>query len=830
MYALSTFAACLFIWVGILLPSGAQPTETPPATVTTSTAPAAPSAELDQSFNLLTANNTPDARKLGARLLLESGDEAALGKLVGVLSANPPDLAAQLAVCAAIAEVEKPSPQIVEPLISLLGNPRPDTLEGVTRAIRKFDSSIVVAKLRPIAIEPANPRPKRIGAIRALGALGEDVQALGVLAALLEDPNPAVRHAALMAFGEATGVSATDAAEALTWWRRTSSKTGEGWYRAIIESRAQQVSRLIRERTDLVRRLVSAYRDAYLATSESDRPRLIQSLLADELASVRILGLDLINDLITDRKEVSPEARARIAELTIDADARLRLKATRIVGDLRLSSASTQLIEAMQREIDDEVRAAQATTLGRLDDLAAQAPLMDRLDDDSPVVVGEAAGALGVLLRRGGNRDPLTTQAAIDKLQVRYGKLGPQDDELRERFIQAMANIGAASFRKVLESEIADNRSVRVRSAAISSLATCEDAGAADAIRPLTQASSPDIRMAAVSALGICGSDERDLEALRGRLDNDRESDAAIRMEAWESYLLIARRLPAETQIRISDRMDLPDDPSSQRHRLDLLKALRTDEAQFDALAQNLKIDVLERMADAQVELKEFTSASASLEQAMRLLGGKQKERYAALALRSLSALFQGREDAAAVARLGELFDGQQINGELEDTRGAADGIIAELKARLASASDGASYEAALGLINLLGGFAHKAGDTFARELQSIRDALWAKRDRSVDDLLAVIARDPEAEAKLFHLGKQAVLPRIYDRLVRANPDDEAATDVEVRLVQLAKRFVPSWPGVEDGGTAGDREQALNRLKEAIETQTTAPRPIENPS
>lgn len=789
----------------------------PPADATPSTAPSNATTDLDQGFNLLTANNTPEARKLGARLLLESGDDAAIARLMGVLSANPPDLAAQLALCAAIADAEKPSPKLVEPLIAMLGNLRPDTIEAVTRAIRRFDSGIVVERLRPIAIDASLPRPRRIGAIRALGVLGEDVKALGVLAGLLEDPNPAIQHAALMAFGEATGVSARDANEALAWWRQTSSKTGDRWYRALIESRAQQVSRLIRERTDLTRRLVNAYRDAYLATVEADRPRLILGLLNDELASVRMLGLDLVNDLITDRKEISSDARTRIIELTIDADPRVRLKATRIVGDLRLSSAVAKLIEAMQREIDDEVRAAQAAALGRLEDPVALGPLVDRLDGDSPLVVGEAVTALGVLLRRG-QSNALSVDPIVQKILDRYGKLGNDDGDLRERFINAMTGIGAKSFRETLEAEVTGNRSIRVRCAAIAGLATCEDARAAEVIRPLTQVTLPDIRLAAVSALGLCGSSERDLESLRARLDSDREADAAIRLEAWDSFLMIARRLPTNDQIRISDQLDLPDDPTAQRHRLDLLKAVRGDPTRFDNLTAGMKTDVLERMADAQVELKEYAAASASLEHAMRLLGTEENGRYANLAARSLSALLMGREDTAAMQRLGELFDGQQINGELSNVSAVSEMLLDEVNSRLAAATDGASFEAAFGLINILGGFTGKAGTSFSDELNKLREELAAKRDRQVDELLATLASDPEAETKLFQLGKQAVLPKVYERLKEIKSNGDSAENAETRLIQLAKRFVPTWPGIENGGTSTDRAEALRRLKDSLDS------------
>ncbi len=791
-------------------------TSSAPTTTAAAADPASVAQRLEENLLLIRGNNTPEARKLGATRLLEIGGNESVSRLMGVLSAEPPELAAQLAVCAAIADFERPPAALVEALLAMLGDARPGVIEAVSRAIRRFDSTVVVGRLRPIAMDAAYARPRRLAAIRALGVLSDDVQAIGVLAGLLEDADRAIRFAALTAFNEATGAGLSDPAAAADWWRRASSLSQEKLLKTLIETRALQVQRLRNERSELTRRLVAASREAYLNTAEPNRPRYLQSLLSEDVAALRMLGLDLINDLITDRKEISSETKARIVELTTDPDAKVCLRAARIVGDLRLTSATTKLMEAISRELDDDVRASQVSALGRLDDLNALDTLVAKLNDDSPLVVGEAVSALGTLLRRG-QQTATSRDDVARQLLERYQRLTPQESELREKFLMAMAGIGARDFRPVFEEAIGKDRSPRIRRAAITGLAIYEDAAAAGLIRPLMDAPEPEIRLAAIDAIGSCGHSIEDLTALNNHLHVDREPDASIRQHAWDSYLAVSQRLPVVTRVRISDQFDRPDDKTAQRRRIELLRALRSDAARFEELSRDDRINVFERIADAQLELGEYTAASASLEQAMGLFTDLEQERYASLANGSISALLKGREDAAALKRIDELFDGQQINGELSDPLPIAEAIRREIKTRISAAKDATGFAEARNLIDLSGDFSRRAGEAFTQELTALRNELAAKRNADVRRLLDAIATDSEAESKLVQMGRQAVMPHLYERLIEQPTTTGPAQDVEARLLRLAKRLAPNWQGYETTSTEAERRTAIESLKETVE-------------
>lgn len=240
--------------------SGLPAASSEPASTQVTTSQAANAKVFEENLSLIKGNNTPEARKLGAERLLETGSEDALSRLIDILNNPTPDLPAQLAVCQAIAASEKPPASLVEPLLSLLGDGRPGLVEGVAQAIRRFESSLVVGKLRPIAQAQGGPRARRLAAIRALGQLGDEIQAIGVLAGLFKDEDRAVRNAAFIAFSEATGVADPQAAS--EWYESRKSKSGMDWLKSIVDARSQQVLRLKAEKSELSRRLVAAYREA----------------------------------------------------------------------------------------------------------------------------------------------------------------------------------------------------------------------------------------------------------------------------------------------------------------------------------------------------------------------------------------------------------------------------------------------------------------------------------------------------------------------------------------------------------------------------------------
>lgn len=813
----------LFIGCGTLIslcaPLSAQTTESgerPPA-ATTATAPMPVAQQIEENLLLLRGNNTPEARKLGAAKLLQLGTPESIRPLIDLLSTPGGDAAAQLAIASAVGDAERPPTDLLNPLIELLADPRPALGQAAARAIQRFESEWVIRRLKPMATNSRGRPAERFAAISALGLFGDNIQAIAVLAALLENDDPAIRVAALEAFAQATGVGAEDPRAALTWWRRVSVMSKDQWLKALIEARSAQVRALQDSNAELTRRLVAAQREKYLLTPEAQRGALLQAMLRDNLAAVRLLGLDVVNDLITDRKEVGPDTRAIIVERVTDDNARVRLRAALRVGDLRLTMALPRLMEAIAQETNIEARAAQTSALGRIDDPAAAPLLEERLLDDSLEVVGEAALALGTLARRG-QANPDVAARAAPALLARYQTLPPDRAGVREKFLTAMATVADESFRPVFEAEMQPDRPVNLQRAAIAGLAAYGDARAAEQIRPLLRSPTMEVRLAAVDALGKCGRSRKDLDALAMQSQPDRETEVGIRQRAWDGFLAVAQRIGPDEVMQIAQEFDRPDDPAAQRRRLELLRAVRSDLVRFDALPHATRIGLIEQMADAQMDLEEYAGAAASWEQVVGLLDDDDTAREAEYYRRAVSALLKAREDAEAVRRIEELTDGESVNGETVEPARLVDSVRQEINARITVAETrGVGFAEAVRLIELSGEPVRRLEPDAEAEWAAARQNVEARRDAVIESLLDAIVSDPQAEERLFQLGRDAVLPKIHQRLVARSATSAPADESEARLVRLARRLLPTWTGFNGGSTADDRAAALEALRTAIE-------------
>lgn len=825
-------------------PAATRPAPSPEQHVTlapseASRGPSASTPEsLDKSLRLITGNNESDVRLMGARELLragvraEGGEEAAK-RLISVLAANPSDLAAQVAVCRAIADFDGPMPSLVESLLSLLGDRRPGLDEHVSRALRRFDNGLVIERLRDLAGTGNGDLEKREAAIGALGEMGDNLKAVDAIVTLVADKTARIRLAALSALSQATGVQHGDAASAAAWWDRHKTMTRLDWLRVVNEHRGGQI-RDLRDRTKrLTSRLVASYRESYVRTMEAERPGKLRVFLGDELPEVRALGLELINVLITDRKEVNQEIKHRLVGMIVDADAGLRLRVAVMVGDLRLTDAVPELVDALARERDYSVRAAQVNAVGRLDGIAAIPALIGRLDDDASSVVVEAALALAAIGRRA-QEEPETVQTVTTALMTRFGQITVQDEALREKFLDAMARIGTEPFRAVFKAELAADRGVRVRRAAVRGLGSYGDTAAANDVCPFVTSPEPEIRLDAVEALGRCGQRKEDLDALVGRLDGTNEADPAVRDRAWDSYVQIAERLPPKDVPAVSDVFARAGDPVAQRRRLELLKLLTGAPPKMKKLSVEEQGGVYARAAEAQMELGDVTASAVSLDKALGLAEDPTSGRYASLAARLVTALFGARQDEAVVQRLNSFCDIAVSNGASVDWTPIGQAVLAEVRARIDAASDAAACSEVIKLIESLSAPAARMPADFAQELKTARSEAIARREAAIDRLLGAIGTDAQAESKLLAFGKGLVLPRLHAKLAGMPTTTAPVEPGEGKLIALGRKLVDAWPGYEPGGPPGQRAKALEALKAAgtspqTEPVTTAPSPAPAP-
>jgi HEAT repeat protein len=783
--------------------------------------------ELDDFLGLITGNNTSEARRLGAKKLLDAASPEAAERLALALRASPPDLAAQIAVCQAIANADKPLPSLISPLLSLLGSQQADLTEAVVNALRRFDSNAVVERLQPFAADPSLALETRLAAISTLGAMGDNFHVVAALITLTQDKNAQIRSAALIAVAQVIGADRLDAEAVQTWWQQHKSMSPADWAAEVNERRIGQNNRLRSEKNLLTTRLIATSREIFIHTPEDERPRKLLAFLGDELPEIRDLGLDLVNAAITDRKDVTPEIKVRLTEMIADPNPALRLKVAQIVGDLRLTGAVSKLIEALSAEIDHRVRSALVNAIGRLDGSQAVPALVDRLNDDVPSVVAETALALANIARTTTPDDPLTLQAIASALLDRFALIPTQDDELRGKFLDAMTRIGAEPFRTVFKAEMAADRSVRIRRAALAGLATYADLAAADEVLPLISSPEPEMRLAAVTALGKCGRRESDLAALNTRLDGKSESDPAVRERAWESFTTIAQRLPPQDHLRVAEQFARPDDKTAQRQRLELLTALRSASQRFEQLKSkrsDKRPDLLEAMADAHARLGESAAASACLAQAVELIQDPSAPKSSALAVRSVVVLLAGHEDEAAAQRLKDLTVGDGRNSPLPDKAPLVEAVVNEATSRSDAITDAATFNDATRLLDLLAPIAGRLAPGFGERLESLRETALVKRNASIDGLLTSIAVEPQAETKLLGFGADVVLKRLCTKLTEMPTATAPASLSEEKLVQIAKRLAPDWSGYATDAPPQQRAAALEALK-TISLAPQQPRP-----
>lgn len=789
--------------------------------------------QLLDHFGLIKGNNTPEARRLGATRLIEAGSDEAIAKLADVLQSKPADLAAQIAVCEAIADADGPDPALIAPLLALLGDKRPGLGDAVVQGLLRFESEAVVGQLGPMAKDESLDAERRLAAINALGVIGDSLQAVEALVGLLKDSGRTVASAALASMRQATGADLADTEAAINWWNEHQGISDYDWLRRRNAQRSAEIHRLATEVGTLTARLAAAYRDAYHKNSEPDRPGKLLALLNDVVPGIRLLGLDLVNDLITDRKDVPSEVNARLVELLTDPTASVRMQAAKIVGDLRLVGAFARLTQAIAHEDDPSVRVAQVNAIGRLDDPALLQILLERLDDDIPSVAGEAALALGRASRRTdwAKIGSPEGRASITPILIdRWGRIHLPQSQLREQLLTGMSMIGDARFRTVFNTEMSGNRDIHVRRAAIAGIAGFADLEAADAVRTCLNDADAEVRLAAADGLAKCGRRRGDLGALAEHLDPTGEPGAAVRQRCWESYQFIAAQMSPEEQIKISDEFDRPTDKVAQRRRLDLLKPLASDTrvsgsqgaktgtAKFETLPKARRAEVLERIADAQWNLGDFIATAASLDQVLGLMDGTRNGRYVALAARSIAARLKAHEDAVAVERVKELL--KALREESSAAPALLETVFDEIRSRTESATEAAMFADLLALIDLIGPIVKQAGALSEQSFNVLSKNAIAKRIAAIDRLLGSLPNDPDSEAKILAYPKEAVLARLVEKLRAVPATTGPVTDADGRIIQLAKRLSPNWTGFPSDATPDQRSAALEKLLNAPATKS----------
>lgn len=786
------------------------------------TQPARLSAEDQQRFkdfvDLLREQNTPNARRTGARELLNRGWPQAIEVLVEVLG-NEKDSQAQMAVIDVIAGSAKPNARFMQPLVKLLGSKNEKIRDAAADALARYDEGSVVDGLGRLARGVGDPAPDaamRVAAIRALSQLSDRVEAMKVLMALLEDPNPDVRVKAAQAIGDAAGTDfGNDLGAIYKWWEvdRERSDLGRSRDRYLVKIRQNRSLRKDLEGVQAV--LVSTLRKLYLRMPDAQKTDTLLEYLEDSMADVRLLGLELVNALLTDRKPVPELVLKRVRLMVGDPIPRVRREVALTLRDFH-DAADAKLILAQYRlETDGTVRAAMLNALGRLGAPEAIEGIIQALSSDDKQVAAEAALALAVL-REEGHVSADKIAPAIKPLKASYAKLKPDDRQFREQFLEAMARIADPQFAAIFRDGLNIGNDAAVRQAAARGIAALGKSENARLLIDHLADADPGVRRSVVDALARIATAEH-IEALSSRLDAKNESDATVRVKAWEGVRQILRGLSVDERRRwVTTRLDTKADKATAERYVELMTEIEKELAAATPQPPDLP-EVREQLADGLSDAGQFAEAARTYKLAFDAMSKTKNGRAWEVGLKLFSAQLQAdRYDEAMI-----------LAGDLREAASARqlDRLAGVLSRHLSTLLKAGEPDKAFDVLERVG---DRYGDAWNKKLGELRkQAELLRREKDVATVrrcLAQLRGDADeverAQQQLRSLGPRAVVP-LVEELRAVLTATETDPIRERHILEQLRALVPRWQGYPVRADQASKLRALDELVQIARSANT---------
>ncbi len=770
---------------------------------------------LNDFADLLREQNTPKARRTGARELLDRGWPQAIEVLLEVLQ-NEKDPAAQIAVIDVIAESAKPSQRFIEPLVKLLGSKDEKTRDASADALARYNDGGVVDRLSRLARGEGHltlDLAMRIAAIRALSQMSDRGEVMEALISLLKDANPEIRVKVAQAISDAAGIDFSgDRAAIRKWWRGDQDRTPLGRARDRYLVKIKQ-NRELRKRVEAVETiLVSTLRKLYLRMPDAQKADTLQEYLQDPMAEVRLLGLDLVNAMLTDRKPVREAVLKRVRMMIADSDPKVRRSVALTLRDLRDTTDAKLILAQYRLETDGAVRAAMLNALGRLGAPEAIAPMIEALASNDKQIV--AGGALGLAVLGEEGHVPVEGIApAIKPLKACYDKLAADDQQLREQLLEAMARIADPQFAPTFVKALSNTNDAAVRQAAARGVAALGKPENARLLIDHLADPDPGVRRTVVDALARIAKPEH-LEALFTRLDAKNESDAIVRTKAWEGIRQILRGLPAAEQRRwITARLDPKADKTTAERYVELMTEIEKGLAAATSQPADLHA-VREELADGLREAGQFAEAARFYKLVHDALSKTQRSKAWSVGSKLFGAQLQADRYDEAMALAAALE--RSASGKQRDL------LAGSLRDHVASLLKASEADKALDVLKRIGD-RYGAGwtRTFAQLRRQAEQVRGEQDVATVRRCLTQLRGDADeverAQQQIRTLGLRAVKPLAEElRAVLTAPDTDPTR--EQPILDLLKLVVPRWRGYPAQANQAAKLEALDEL-----IQTTGP-------
>jgi HEAT repeat protein len=550
MRAAALAAALAATWPASPAPAQQQPPPAPPAGATTS-APAdsapinvsdAVTVTINEDSQALTrAGAAPAEREEAARRLM--GRQNIRADTVVLTAVNNSPVALQ-AVAHVLPEDPTPDPRLIGPLRGLLASKVEAVVQDAARALASYRDQPVALQA---VLEFVRPNAPETAGLRAAAARGmsasTDPSAASTLVALLRDARQpaAVRTAAADGLIAMTGLRANgqDPFAWQRWWDGNAVKPLEQFKADLLDQRRRQNL----QPADVLPFLEGIYKKT--VKPEAKPEFLVQSLSAPDPAT-RGAAVLLAGQEFDTTGTLATGVKTRLRDLVRDGSPEVRQLVAQTLFRINDQLALVPLLAQLDQEPDPTARAEQIKAVAQIGDARAVPKLLAMLDDGAaPTVAAAAATALGA-------RDlvPVIRRSPALLIQVRGALLAKIEgipnvrpaapEPVRSACVEALGQINQkdpgleALLLRLLDAKEPN----AVRRAALQSLAVLGNEKTADAIVLTLTDKDPDVKLAALNALGSVAPLSRAAEPLLNIFGPNAtmERDPVVIEAAWKTF------------------------------------------------------------------------------------------------------------------------------------------------------------------------------------------------------------------------------------------------------------------------------------------------------
>lgn len=616
-----------------------QDEPTPSANANAASAEIKPDEQLDFVKNALLNDPNNQMRIKAASVLMFSEHPNAREFLIDTLKQTKNSMA-RMAVCKALIQTRsskeplKNKEDFIQPLLGIFSTEIPDEAQSAAEATLIFEYEKIREPLENLVTDSSKPVKTRLNAIRAL-KLRPDMMATIRLIMLVDDPDKQVAEEAKKALHTLGIPVGTDARTRQLIIRDLERKGRDEFLRDWL---IRQES-LMRE----MRAELNEWRDLYLTALDKIYATIVDdaakgNFLAEHLSNprpkVKLWALEKVSQW---RKGTNPnlpsELEPILVNLISDPDKDVRLTTAALLSLMPGLNSAQRLLDQLEAETDDDVRAALLDALGGA---CSYALLPSSSIKISPEIRKQALGwaakflseedakkaqigaeVMKKLLERDG-LDPNSVKVYLGLLAERYNhQENEPDGALRGELLSAMAGLcaqdsacraAAAKLFRPLFEEALRNETDLVREAAVDGLIYIDKTSALKRLRKeFTNDRSVKLREKLINLAGEVGGKE-DLSWLAEKIGSNSESGSA-----WQAMLKIFNGSDAEALNEWIDKLSSPNSTAklSNEQRIAFLETAERKVA-GESKPASLK-SVRERLAKLYVNIGQFEKAADCL-------------------------------------------------------------------------------------------------------------------------------------------------------------------------------------------------------------------------